>query len=178
MTEKKSFFSETVKPVLVLLVICLVVSVLLGVTNAVTAPIIQRNKEEQALRDRQELLPDAVGFTEYDYPDDRVKGVHVDTGGSGMIVVVGMTGYGGIVTTTIAIDTAGSVLDIRVDAVTETKGIGSKVAESAFLDGFKGYNFESEPVDVIAGATYSSETVINSVTLALEVFKAVEGGTI
>lgn len=178
MTEKKSFFSETVKPVLVLVVICLVVSALLAVTNEITAPIIKQNAEEQALKDRQELLPDAVGFTEHTYPDDRVKSVHVDTGGSGMIVVAGMTGYGGIVTTTVAIDMEGNVINMRVDASTETKGIGSKVADAAFTDKFVGYNAESGSVDIISGATYSSQTVIDSVNLALDAYKAVEEGTI
>ena len=46
--EKNSKFNELVKPFLVLVGICLVVSVLLGYTNRVTAPVIEANELAQA----------------------------------------------------------------------------------------------------------------------------------
>ncbi len=175
MSEKKNVYSEIVKPIVVLVVICLVVSGLLGITNAITAPIIEQNKAAAALKDRQELLPNATGFTEVTYDDPHVKSVHVDDGGTGMIVVVEMTGYGGIVTTTVAVDPDGNVLHLRINANTETKGVGTKVTLPAFMDQFIGLNSESKPISTITGATYSSKTVIDSVNLALKVFDSVKG---
>ena len=176
MNEKKNFFKETIKPIIVLVVICLLSSGLLGITNAVTAPIIKENELAAALKDRQDLLPEATGFTEIHYDGDhRVKSIHADDNGSGYIIVVEAGGYGGTVTTTAAIASDGSVISIRVGADTETKGLGSKVALESFTDNFIGHSLNDPAVSIISGATYSSKAVIESVVLALEVFDAVKG---
>ena len=62
--EKNSKFNELVKPFLVLVGICLVVSVLLGYTNRVTAPVIEQNELAQAEATRKAVLEGATGFTE------------------------------------------------------------------------------------------------------------------
>ena len=176
MNDKKNVFADTFKPIIVLVIICLVSSGLLGITNAVTAPIIKENELAAALKDRQDLLPDATGFTEILYEaDHRVRSIHVDDGGSGYIILVEAGGYGGTVTTTVAITSDGSVLRIRVNADTETKGLGSKVALSSFTDSFIGYRLNDPGISIISGATYSSKAVIDSVVLALDVFEQIKG---
>ena len=90
----KELFTETIKPVIVLLAICLVASALLGTINAITAPIIAENKEATATASRQELLPDATSFTKLECDDERIESVYVDDGGSGYVITAGSAGYG------------------------------------------------------------------------------------
>ncbi|MEG1476921.1 MAG: hypothetical protein RSC38_04225, partial [Oscillospiraceae bacterium] len=58
----KANWHETLRPVAVLSAICLITSLLLGVTNQITAPIIKENSAKAADAARTELLPDAKGF--------------------------------------------------------------------------------------------------------------------
>ena len=177
MKPEKSFYKDIIKPVVVLLVICLSVSLILGVANAVTAPIIRENELAAALKNRQELLPDATGFTELDYSDNpQIRSVHSDDGGSGVIVVTEMPGYGGLIITTVAIDSNGQVLGLRIDSSTETKGIGTQVSGDRFMGGFIGKDRDTLSVDTITNATYSSRAVIDSVNAALRAFDEVKGG--
>ena len=44
MEKKNTFWTEMARPVVVLVVICLVASALLGFTNAKTAPVIEENR--------------------------------------------------------------------------------------------------------------------------------------
>ena len=60
----KNTWNDFVKPIVVLGVICLVTSLLLAVTNNVTAPIIAENAVKTANATRQALLPSADTFTE------------------------------------------------------------------------------------------------------------------
>ena len=60
-TEKKAW-NEFLKPIVVLVVICLVTSTLLAVTNSVTAPIIAEKAQGAAGEARRALLPDADKF--------------------------------------------------------------------------------------------------------------------
>ena len=64
MEKKNTFWTEMARPVVVLVVICLVASALLGFTNAKTAPVIEENIRIEAEKTRKEVLPAASEFTE------------------------------------------------------------------------------------------------------------------
>ena len=70
----KNTWNDFVKPIVVLGVICLVTSLLLAVTNNVTAPIIAENAVKTANATRQALLPSADTFTEV-APETPTEGV-------------------------------------------------------------------------------------------------------
>ena len=53
MEKKKTFWAEMARPVVVLVVICLVASALLGFTNAKTAPVIEENIRIEAEKTRK-----------------------------------------------------------------------------------------------------------------------------
>ena len=53
---KSSVFNDMIKPIIVLLIICLVVSALLGFTNSLTAPIIAENTRIAAEQTRRAVL--------------------------------------------------------------------------------------------------------------------------
>lgn len=70
MEKKNTFWTEMARPVVVLVVICLVASALLGLTNAKTAPVIEENIRIEAEKTRKEVLPAASEFTELEVSEE------------------------------------------------------------------------------------------------------------
>jgi Na+-translocating ferredoxin:NAD+ oxidoreductase RnfG subunit len=105
-----------------------------------------------------------------------VRSVAIDKGGCGIIVVVSDKGYGGNVGVTIAVDSDGKIIDMSIDASTETIGLGTKAALPEYTNLFIGKDSSSEKVSTISGATYSSKVVVNAADTALKVFDCVKGG--
>ena len=61
--KKNSNYENVVKPIVVLVVICLITSALLAVTNYFTAPIIAEQEQQAAYAAYFEVLPGADSFT-------------------------------------------------------------------------------------------------------------------
>ena len=70
MEKKNTFWTEMTRPVVVLVVICLVASALLGFTNAKTAPVIEENIRIEAEKPRKVVLPAASEFTELEVSEE------------------------------------------------------------------------------------------------------------
>ena len=70
MEKKNTFWTEMARPVVVLVVICLVASALLGFTNDKTAPVIEENIRIEAEKTRKEVLPAASEFTELEVSEE------------------------------------------------------------------------------------------------------------
>ena len=93
----KNTWNDFVKPIVVLGVICLVTSLLLAVTNNVTAPIIAENAVKTANATRQALLPSADTFTEVapETPTEGVTAIYKADNDSGYVITAQAKGYGG-----------------------------------------------------------------------------------
>lgn len=169
-----------VRPVAVLVVICLIASALLGFTNEKTAPVIEENQraaQEEAMR---EALPQAESFESLpvsgELADMGVTGVYRDSGGSGYVVTSANRGYGsGDVTVTVGLDPAGAIVHVGADVSTQTQGIGTKVGERELLDRFNGLTGGAEDVELRSGATYTSDAVRNGVDAAFAAVAALLG---
>lgn len=178
MTEKKKggLWAEMIRPVVVLVVICLVASALLGVTNAATAPVIRANEEAAAAAARRSVLPEAENFTQLPVSEELaargVTGIYEATNGVGYVVSAANKGYGGDVLVTVGFDPAGMILRVDANVSTETVGVGSKVGERTILDRFNGVTESADGVQLRSGATYTSRAVRESVNAA---FAAVSG---
>ena len=109
MEKKNTFWTEMARPVVVLVVICLVASALLGITNAKTAPVIEENIRIEAEKTRKEVLPAASEFTELEVSEELkangVTGIFEGDNGTGYVVTAEKTGYGGAVVVTVGFDT-------------------------------------------------------------------------
>ena len=125
MKAKNILWQETVKPVVVLLLICLISGLVLAAVNSVTAPIIAANEEAQAQATYSALLPEADHFSELSTTVDGVTNVLKADNGAGYIVVAAARGYKGDVVATVAFDNDGSILDLSMTAADETVGIGT-----------------------------------------------------
>ena len=144
MEKKNTFWTEMARPVVVLVVICLVASALLGITNAKTAPVIEENIRIEAEKTRKEVLP------------------------------AEKTGYGGAVVVTVGFDTEGKILSVKANVSTETQGVGSKVGEASMLEKFEGLSGDVSGVTLKTGATFTSNAVRDGVQAACAAIAAIQ----
>ena len=173
---KGNTFQEMIKPLLVLVVICLVVSALLGFTNSVTAPIVEENERIAAEQTRRAVLAGAESFTEIECDAEAlgITSAYKEDSGKGYVITAGRKGYGGQVVVTVGIDGSGKVVGLSANVSTETSGVGSKAGLPAYTDKYIGLSGSADGVDTISGATYSSTAVRNGVTAALAAYDAIK----
>ncbi|MFI3168689.1 MAG: FMN-binding protein [Faecalibacterium sp.] len=180
----KVMWQETIYPILVLSIIALIVSAALAVTNMYTAPVIEANEKAATLVAYVEVLPsvsDAADLETVDYTADGIDGVVIAPDGSVGVKVL-VAGYdGGVITIIVGFDTDGTVSGIWADALTQTQGFGTKVAEDSYLSTFLGLDGTQQAVagengvDLIAGVTVSSSAFISGYNLCVDTYNAVSG---
>lgn len=175
MTKEK--YNEYIKPFVVLVVICLLVSFLLAFTNSMTEPVIQENARIEAEKTRREVLPNSQSFTELDVDAGAlgIESAYREDNGLGYVVTAGYKGYGGIVTVTVGLDNDGKVVRVSANVGSETQGVGSKAGKADFLDKFNGLTGSADGVATISNATYSSTAVRDGVSAALRAFDTIKG---
>ena len=186
---------EILIPTVSLFVICLCVTALLAVTNAVTKDAIAYQQELSAAESRQAVCPDAVDFEKVEYD---VQGVEcykaLDESGNliGYAISSASRGYGGDVKVMTGINAEnGSVIAINVyDNSGETPGLGINTSGEKFTSQFAGLssgtgvtvdkdagkNPDSVAVDSVTGATISSRAVVDAVNQAFDAYNAVKEG--
>ena len=194
MEKKNTFWTEMARPVVVLVVICLVASALLGFTNAKTAPVIEENIRIEAEKTRKEVLPAASEFTELEVSEELkangVTGIFEGDNGTGYVVTAEKTGYGGAVVVTVGFDTEGKLLNYSVLQHSETPGLGAKMQEwfradknhqsvlgRKLADGELKVSKDGGDVDAITAATISSRAFLNAVNRAYSAFSGADGLT-
>lgn len=177
---------EYLVPTLTLFIICLVAAALLGITNDVTAPIIDELAFENEMEARKEVFPDAAEFDEAETKDEASIAPALDENGSviGYVVVnVGKGGYGGDISVMTGVTVDGKVTGISILSHSETAGLGSKAENDDFRDQFKGLTggitvskekAEGNSIKAITGATKTSNAVTSAVNNAIEI--AISGG--
>ena len=171
--------NDFVKPVLVLTLICLIISAALAVTNGITEPVIA---EAAAIRTEAamfDIIPEAAGFEEIivDGLPETVREVHKSTNDVGYVFIIETGGYGGDILLICGVGPDGSVLRCTTLEHSETKGLGSKIAEAQFEEQFTGADDRLSNVEAITGATISSSAYIEAIRDALKAFEVVCGAT-
>ncbi len=170
---------EYLVPTVTLFVICLVATVLLGLTNSVTEPIIEKLAIETEIKSRQIVFADAVSFGE----ETEVNGAKVvaalDENDEiiGHVVVNTAKGYGGDISVMTGVDADGKVTGVNILSHAETAGLGAKAAEQSFRDRFIGLvqgitvskdKAGENSIDAITGATITSRAMTEAVNAAIE----------
>ena len=180
--KNNSTWNDLLKPVVVLTVICLVTSGLLGLTNGITAPIIEENSRLAADAARIELLPDATtGFEMVEGVEmDGVSEVYKAINGAGYTITGYGKGYGGNVNLMVAFNDAGEIVNLKVLSHSETAGLGSKIENPEFLAPFKGTteDLTISDIDAISGATISSKAAVTAVNNARKAFNQYAKGVV
>ena len=170
--NKSSTWENTIKPVVVLSVISLVVSLLLAIVNSMTAPVIEANEKATTLAAYVDVMPtvsDATTLEEVTgYTTANVSGVVKAEDGS-VAIKAGESGFdGGILTVIMGFDSTGKVTGMWIDASTQTSGIGSNVAKADYLAQFDGMDgtqniVMNQDFDAYSGATISSTALFAAI---------------
>ena len=163
---------------LTLLAITAAVALVLAGINSITAPWIQRNKEEKMRLAMEEVLPGAENLESVAFTDETglVKTVYASD--DGFVVEVEPSGFGGTITMMVGILPDGTVNGISIVSHTETAGLGSVAgadtsAGEAFRDQFVGQSGslavdkDGGIIDSITSATITSRAVTEGVNAAL-----------
>ena len=157
--NKNSSWETSVKPVVVLSVIALIVSLLLAMVNSFTAPIIEDNQKAATLAAYVDVMPTVSSASDLeevtDYTTENITGAVKATDGS-LAIKAEEKGFDG------------GILSIWVDASTQTKGIGSNVATDSFLAQFDGMDGTQnitlgQGYDAYSGATISSKALFAAI---------------
>lgn len=182
-------FQKYIAPIIVLVGICLVISAALAATYSVANPIIVANTKAAADTARQELLPEADGFSEYTgdlwtSEDGKVvvQDVYVADNGTGMVITVQTTSFGGKLVEMIGIGADGAITGVQISTHGDTPGVGTKAMTETHLAQYKGLSeltqtdAKKDPaVDHVSGASVSSNGIHYGIYAALQQFNEMGG---
>ncbi len=167
-------------PTVTLFIICLVSTLLLGMTNEITAPIIAELAAETERKSRQVVFSQAADFGEATVSDDGTSLVAaLDEEGKtiGYVVVNTEKGYGGDISVMTGVDLNGKVTGVNILSHSETAGLGANATGEKFRNQFvnlvkgitvsKGEGGENS-IDAITGATITSKAVTAAVNAAIK----------
>ncbi|MFI3312919.1 MAG: FMN-binding protein [Eubacteriales bacterium] len=171
-------YREYIAPTVVLVVICLISTLLLGLTYDKTKPVIDELSIQRANEARQSVLPAGDNFTQVDTTLlDNVTEVYIADNGAGVVITTSTKGFGGSVVVMTAFDMDGTVVGTTVtEAADETPGVGTKATADSHMEAFLGSTADSElTVDGVAGATYTSKAVYNGINAACAQFASMGG---
>ena len=146
---KKFSAKEVLVPSVSLFVISLVVTLLLAVTNNVTAPLIEKLSVETEIQTRKTVLAEASYFddenktvtldgTEYTY----CVGLDAEENVIGYIFTTSTKGYGGEVKVMTGVSADGKVTGVEALSLSETAGLGMNAQKESFRNQYIGKSGE------------------------------------
>ncbi len=180
---------DIIKPVGVLLAICIIIPLALSVTNKVTAKKIAELENENSKKNMQSLVS-ADDFEKCS--DGGIEYYTAIKGGetAAYIFTESAKGYGGDVSVMTAVKPDGTVAGVAIlDVSNETPGLGQNAAKESFYSQYAGLKkgvsllkngakAENNEVDAVTGATITSTAVTRAVNAALDDFEKVKGATV
>jgi electron transport complex protein RnfG len=187
---KNDNFKEYGMPVVVLVAICFVTTLLLALTNSVSAPIIIKNAEITATANRKELLPEADDFTKVDLDSyasssdgkASVTEIYKANNDAGYVMTCTTKSFGGDLTMMVGLDASGAVTGVKVTDHADTPGVGTKDQDPEYLAQYNTRtSLSSEDVkkesdfSFITGASVSGTAIHKGVYAALAQFAELGG---
>lgn len=180
---------DIIKPVGVLLAICIIIPLALSVTNKVTAKKVAELENENSKKNMQSLVS-ADDFEKCS--DGGIEYYTAIKGGdtAAYIFTESAKGYGGDVSVMTAVKPDGTVAGVAIlDVSGETPGLGQNAAKESFYSQYAGLKkgvsllkngakAENNEVDAVTGATITSTAVTRAVNAALDDFEKVKGATV
>ena len=168
---------KSVASTVVLVAICAIMAILLALTNAITAPIIQKNQEAAANEALLVVMPEGEGFEKMDISSytlpETVTEVYKEAKG-GYVVTLTTAGYGSGFVIMCGVSADGTVTGAVCLASTETLG-----HEKTFGESFTGKDATGvDAVDTISGATKTTGAYKNAIKDALNTAIILGGGSV
>ncbi|MBE6955586.1 MAG: FMN-binding protein [Ruminococcaceae bacterium] len=158
--------------------ICVVITLLLALTNSFTAPIIEKNAAAAANKALLEVMPNGAGFDAMDLSaytlPATVTEVHKETSGQGYVVQLVTSGYGTGMTIMCGVDASGVVTGAVCLSSNETLG-----EEKTYGANFAGKDAAAvEAVDTVGGATKTTAAYKAAIQDALNTAIILGGGSV
>ena len=169
-----------------LFAICAVAALVLGVTNNITAPVIEERNIQASNEARKIVLPEADEFKELDGMNSDIvlevyEGIK-DGQVIGYTIKTSSKGYGGAIELMVGISKDGKITGVEIGNHSETPGLGSKATEPMFKNQYvdkdvlnsllvvKGSTNNDNEISAISGATITSNGVTNGVNAAMKIY--------
>ena len=178
--RRTSAAQATFLPVVVLVVICVVAGALLGAVHSVTSPIAEANAQRKAQETYASLVPEADAFEPVACDVEGCTAALEARDATGAVIahviVAQSKGYGGQVPIAVAFGPDGTVRSITAMSNEETPGLGTKVADNAYIGQYVGLAAtpaSQGDIDLISGATISSKAVLAAYNIAVEAYEEV-----
>ncbi|MCH3971853.1 MAG: RnfABCDGE type electron transport complex subunit G [Oscillospiraceae bacterium] len=188
MSEKKES-KGIAKPIIVLFLICLIVTLALALTNQITkSKIVEINKANETAS-QQQVLPAASAFaTKTANGKTFVVGTK-DGKTVGYVFTTTTTSYGGDIKVMTGISSDGKVTGVNLLKTSDTPGLGLNAKKDSFRAQYKQSIPKSGSFTVVkngkagdgqvaalTGATITSKAVTTAVNDAVSTYNAVKGG--
>lgn len=169
---------QKVKNLIVFVCICTVITLLLATTNFITGPIIRENQNASANKSLIEVMPNGKGFEAVDISTftlpSTVAEAFKETSGEGYVIKLITSGYGTDMVIMCGVYTKGIVTGAVCLSSNETLG-----KEKTYGAGFTGKDSAGvDGVDIITGATKTTEAYKNAVKDALNAAIILGGGSV
>ena len=169
-----------------LFAICAVAALVLGVTNNITAPVIEERNIQASNEARKIVLSEADEFKELDGMNSDIvlevyEGIK-DGQVIGYTIKTSSKGYGGAIELMVGISKDGKITGVEIGNHSETPGLGSKATEPMFKNQYvdkdvsnsllvvKGSANNDNEISAISGATITSNGVANGVNAAMKIY--------
>lgn len=165
------------KSIAVLTVICAVMSLMLAATNAITAPIIEKNQNAAANEALLVVMPNGTGFELMDLSSYTLPATVTEAykeAGGGYVIKLTTAGYGSGFVIMCGVNADGTVSGAVCLSSNETLGY-----EKTYGENFAGKNGEGvDTVDTISGATKTTVAYRNAVKDAINAATILGGGSV
>lgn len=179
--------NDIIKPVAVLLAICIIIPLALSLTNKITKDKIAELDEKNSRETMADLI-EADNFTECEFGENEFNYYTAVKDGNiiGYIFKTAEKGYGGDVSVMTAVNTDGTVKSVAIlDVSNETPGLGQNTAKESFYSQYadkksgislvkNGAESDKNEVNAVTGATITSTAVNKAVNKALKEFESIK----
>lgn len=168
---------KNLKSVIALTLICTVTSILLALTNSLTAPIIAKQEADAVNEALSVVLPDGKGFeavdlSSFELPKTITEAYKEENGG--YVFKMTTTGYGSNFVILCGIDKDSVVKGAACISSNETLGV-----EQTYGENFVDKNLEAvSGVDTISNATKTTAAYKGAIVDALNAFTILSGGSV
>ena len=169
-----------------LFAICAVAALVLGVTNNITAPVIEERNIQASNESRKIVLPQADEFKVLEGMNSDIvlevyEGIK-DGQVIGYTIKTSSKGYGGAIELMVGISKDSKITGVEIGNHSETPGLGSKATEPMFKNQYvdkdvsnsllvvKGSANNDNEISAISGATITSNGVTSGVNAAMKIY--------
>lgn len=167
-----------IKNLLVFITICAVITLLLATTNYITAPIIEKNQNASANKALLEVMPGGKGFEKMDIASfelpSTVTEAYKETSDQGYVIKLVTSGYGTDMVIMCGVSKEGVVTGAVCLSSNETLS-----KEKTYGENFRDKDQAGvEAVEIISGATKTTEAYKNAIKDALNTVIILDGGSV